>query len=364
MTNGKCVFEIVPGKNDKGEHVFSVVVKRSYRIGHGKVAERCEVDHEFRKIDAYYENGDPEWATVQYESELAPYKPFVDVVVVGKAYAPEGKPTQVMTAAVRVENHEKSIAIIGDRQCYFRENGSPIFSEPQPFTEMGIRYERAYGGSDEKSDPDIPLFYPRNTMGTGLALKNVKEVVEGLVLPNLEDPDDLLTPERIILETPERWPEQPLPQGFGWFQRTWYPRCCLVGTYPAFVDVDTVTKEERMGLLPKNHIALAKQFKLPSFDARFNNGASIGMLFSSLQGEETISLHGLSPEGTLEFSLPGEMPRIVLDIGKGEKQLEARLDTVSIRPDDLELDIIWRGSYVYEGYSWWPQMKRLYAEVH
>jgi hypothetical protein len=128
--------------------------------------------------------------------------------------------------------------------------------------------------------------------------------------------------------------------------------------------VDTVTTEERLGLLPKDHIALAKQFRLPSFDARFNNGASVGMLFSDLQGDETISLRGLSPDGLLEFSLPGETPEILLDIGQGEKQLQARLDTVSIRPDDLEVDLIWRGAYVYEGYSWLPHMKRLYAEVH
>ena len=65
-----------------------------------------------------------------------------------------------------------------------------------------------------------------------------------------------------------------------------------------------------------------------------------------------------------EFSLPGETPKILLDIGRGEQELRARLDTVSIRPDDLEVDLIWRGAYVYEGYSWLPHMKRLYAEVH
>jgi hypothetical protein len=364
MVNANNVFEVVPGKNDREEHVFTVVVKRTYQIKHGSPLERSEQDHELRKIDAYYDDGDPQWSTVQYEYELAAYKYAVDVVVVGKAYAQGGDPVQSMMTSVQVGDRQKSIAVFGDRQCHFRTDAPPVFSEPKPFVEMEIRYDRAYGGYDEKSNPDTPLYYPRNTMGVGVALRNTKEVVQGLALPNLEDPNDLLTPERITIEDPKNWPNQPLPQGFGWYQRTWYPRCALLGAYPAYIDVGTVTAEESMGLLPSNHIALAKQFKLPTFLARFNNGASIGMLFNRLADDELISLRGLTPDGLLEFNLPGESPDIMLDIGRGEKQLYARLDTVSIRPDDLEVDLIWRGAYVYEGYSWWPKMQRLYAEVH
>ena len=78
--------------------------------------------------------------------------------------------------------------------------------------------------------------YPRNFMGTGVVLRNVKEAVEGLPLPNIEDPQDLLTPERLFIEEPDRWHLQPLPQGFGWRQRTWYPRAALLGAYPPFLD--------------------------------------------------------------------------------------------------------------------------------
>ncbi len=227
MASANGAFEIVPGKNDRGEHIFSVIVKRTYTIKPGSVVERCANDHELRKTDAYYDDGDPEWSTVQYEYELAPFKPLVDIVIIGKAYAPGGVPTTKMTVTVRVAEREKSITVFGDRDCQYRANIAPKFSEPKPFTEMEIRYDRAYGGRDETSDPNIPFFYPRNYMGKGVALRNVKETVQGLALPNLEDPNDLLTPERIVLGEPARWPEQPLPQGFGWFQRTWYPRCCV-----------------------------------------------------------------------------------------------------------------------------------------
>jgi hypothetical protein len=40
-----------------------------------------------------------------------------------------------------------------------------VFSDPERFLEMEIRYDRAYGGRDEKSDPNLPFYYPRNDMG-------------------------------------------------------------------------------------------------------------------------------------------------------------------------------------------------------
>src|SRR5712692_11714243 len=101
MADANGVFEIVPGKNDRGDHIFSVVVKHTFRIKPGRVVERCEADHELRKTDAYYDDGDPETCTVQYEYELAPYKPFVDIVVIGKAYAPRGAATLQMLVSVR-----------------------------------------------------------------------------------------------------------------------------------------------------------------------------------------------------------------------------------------------------------------------
>lgn len=354
---------IVPGRNDRGEHIFSVLVKRSYRIVPDTAAVRCEQDQPFRLIDEYYDGGDPEWSTVQYESEVAPYKRATDVVVIGKAYAPDGVPTQRMSVGVRVGNRRKTLIVTGDRHCHFRADESPAISDPEPFAEMEIRYDRAYGGRDEKSLSDIPFIYPRNFMGVGVMLRNVREAVEGMSLPNIEDPQDLLTPERLFIGEPERWHLQPLPQGLGWRQRAWYPRAALLGAYPPFLDVGTVTAEERMGLLPENHVALAKQFRLKPFDARFANGASLGMQFSDLKGDEPIELEGLHADGPLTFLLPGETARIGLDLGPGLNELESTLHTVSIRPDEGELDLIWRGAHLYDGYRALDTITKLHAEV-
>ncbi len=354
---------IVPGKDEAGQPIFSVLIKRTYDIRSGQAATRSESVQPLLRGDVYYDDGDPQTATVKYENDLAPFKLATDVVVIAKAHAPNAHPVSQIDVALFVDGHKKVIRVYGDRQCVYRRMLSPGFTEPKPFTEMEIRYERAYGGKDLLSKPELPFYYPRNTMGKGLALKNTREVIEGLSLPNLEDPEDLLTPDRVVLGEPENWAQQPLPQGLGWYQRTWYPRCSFVGSVPGFVQPGQVLREEQLGFAPKDQIALARQFRLPSFDVRFNNGASLGLALPYLAGGESVRLYNLAPEARLEFTLPKDKPRLMLDIGLGENELKPVLHTVCIRAEDKQVDLLWRGAHPYPGADWLPEMKKLVAQA-
>ena len=311
------------------------------------------------KVDVYYDDGDAESSTVKYETELTSFKLATDIVVIGRAHAPGGRPVSQLDASVEVLGRKKIIRVIGDRRCVHRNDKAPSFTDPVPFTEMDIRYDKAYGGFDLKSVSALSFYYPRNHRGTGVVLKNIADVVDGLPLPNLEDPNDLLTPERIVLGEPERWNQQPLPQGFGWFQKTWYPRCSFAGAMPAFVDVNTVLREETLGLVPKGQIALARQFKLPSFDLRFENGASLGLALPYLAGGEAVRLVNLTAEGEFRFELPKDAPRIMLDISLGENELEPILQTVCVHAEEKELDLVWAGAHEYPGRDWLPEMTRM-----
>lgn len=357
------LFTVLSTKNEEGSPIFSVLVKRTYSIRSGETVVRCEAVDPFVQEDQYYDHGDPEWATVKYESELASYKLATDVVVIGKALAPSGEPVEQLEVSVAVAEHKKTLLVTGDRYCTYRWLRRPLFTDPIPFKEMEIRYERAYGGKDEKSNPKLPFIYPRNPMGTGVVLKNKSEVVDNLTLPNIEDPNDLLTPERLIIDKPERWNLQPLPAGFGWYHRTWYPRCSFVASMPSFIDVDTVLREEELGFVPKGQIVLSRQFKLPSFDVRFNNGASLGLALPYLKGDERIQLTHLTSEGKCDFLLPGDTPQIMLDIGLGENVLKPVLQTVFIRLKEMRVDLIWRGAHEYPGQDWLPEMKKMVAYV-
>jgi hypothetical protein len=356
--------QIVAGVDENRQPLFAVLVKRTFAIRSGQPLLRLPGETAFRLIDEYYDHGDPEVCSVKYENDLAPYKLATDVVVVGKAYAPNGTPVAQMSIGVEVDGRRKLLRVFGDRQCRFRENDAPAFTEPIPFTDMEIRYERAYGGKDETSDPERPFYYPRNHLGIGIVLKNLRESVDGLVLPNVEDPQDLLTPERVVLGERDQWNRQPLPQGLGWFQKTWYPRCSFVGAVPGDADPDEVMREEALGLVPRRQMALARQFKLPSFDVRFNNGGSLGLVVPYLKPGALVRLARMTLDGTLSFTLPKDWPRMTLDIGTGENDLRVVLHTLCVRVEDAKVDLVWRGALPYPGPRWLPKMKRLHAEVH
>lgn len=359
----KEIFTVKTGKDDKGTPIFSVLVKRTYDIVSGEVIARSEKTQPFVMVDSFYDHGDPEWSTVQYESDLMPYKLATDVVLIGRAYAPNGRKFPEIDISLAIGKFNKVIRVVGNRHCIYREGKDPVFSEPVEFSDMQIRYEKAYGGMDEYSNPNMPFHYPRNPLGVGLAVKNIRESIEGLVLPNFEDLQDLLTPDRVVLGDLKNWNKQPLPQGYGWYQKTWYPRCSFVGSVPGFVDPDEVMREETLGIVPERQIALSRQFKLPSYDVRFNNGASLGLVLPYLKGDEVVNLFHLTPEGKLSFWLPDDNPSIMLDIGLGENQLDVKLHTVCIRAEDKQVDLTWCGVHPYPGFDWLPQMKKMVAEV-
>jgi hypothetical protein len=354
---------IVQGKDGQGQSVFSVLAKRTYDIRPNQRIERADKTVPLRQTNEYYDDGESEWSTIKHESDCAPFKLATDVVVIGSAFAPGGESVPLLNVTVEVETYRKTVRVTGDRQCLYREKRSPAFSDPMPFKEMAIQYDRAYGGRDLLSNPEEPFYYPRNHAGTGVVLRNAKETVEGLALPNIEDPEDLLTPDRLVFEKPDCWSGQPLPDGLGWFEGTWFPRCSFTGAFPAYLEIETVLREETLGLVSKGQVALFRQFKLPSFDVRFNNGASRGLVLPYLTGDETFRLTNLTPDGSLVFQLPGEAPSIILDIGLGENHLKPVLHTVSVRLEEMQVDVVWRGAHPYPGLDWLPEMKRLFFAV-
>ena len=123
-------------------------------------------------------------------------------------------------------------------------------------------------------------------------------------------------------------------------------------------------REELLGLVPKGQIALARQFKLPSFDIRFNNGASIGLVLPFMSGGERVKLTNMTKDGRLEFILPKEAPSIMLNISLGENELKPFLHSVCVRLDEMQVDMVWRGAHEYPGTDWLPEMKQMVIKVH
>jgi hypothetical protein len=352
---------VLPGQTPDGQHLLAVLVKRSYVIAPGRRCVPAEADQKLIAGDTHY--GDPRNTSVRYEADFCPYKLATDVVFHGKAYAPQGKPVRSLTASLQVGHIRKEVRVIGDRVCYYRAGGNPGFSDPAPFTVLELRYERAYGGVDIYSDPKVPCAYARNPLGCGFAVTPARKAIDNLPLPNIEDPKDLLTPARLCPGHFMHWERQPIPQGFGWFCKYWQPRAALAGVMPADRAVEQELRQVYAQALPPGVRKVYAENKLPGMNFRFFNGASPGLEMPFLSGDEQIRLTHLSPEGEITFQLPGDRPRIGLDIGDGMQEPGVVLHTLMIRMEDRQLDLVWRAAAHYPGPDWLPQMRKLEVRV-
>jgi hypothetical protein len=353
---------VLPGQTPEGQHILSVLVKRTYDVRPGAMCQRAAADGKLNAGDVYYD--DPMNSSVKYESDFVPFKLGTDVVVNATAYAPSGRPTPSFVVSVEVNARKKDILVIGDRVCLFRDGDPPSFTDPEPLTSLEVRYERAYGGMDIYSDPKLPCPYGRNPLGRGFVIANIKRAVDNLELPNFEDADDRLTPERLCLGHFMFWERQPMPQGFGWFPKHWRPRGERAGVMPADRAVERELRRAYALVVPPDQREMYAKTSLPDMDFRFFNGASPGLALPFLSGGEWVRLTNLTPDGALHFQLPAaDRPKIGLDIGQGVQEPAVVLHTVMVRAEDGQVDLVWRAAVPYPGPDWLPQMRKMEVSV-
>ena len=348
---------LLPGQTPDGAYILVVLLKRTYRFAHRQRCVRAQKDRKIIAGDQHYQ--DPMNSSVRFESDFVPYKLATDVVLNGLAYAPGGQPVQELVATLAVGDFRKDLYVVGDRVAHYRMGGDPVFSDPEPFDVMDLRYERAYGGVDIYSDRKVHCIYGRNHLGRGYVVSNSKEAVQDLPLPNIEDPLDRIDPPRLCVGHFMYWERQPMPHGLGWVAKHWRPRCLLAGVLPADRKYEEELRAAHTPLIPAEHREMYDQTRLPDMNFQYYNGASTGLALPYLLGDEVIRTKHLATEGDLAFQLPGEQPSIQLDIGFGLKQSPAVLQTVMIHMEEREVDLVWRGAVSYPGPDWLPQMRNM-----
>lgn len=274
--------------------------------------------------------------SVRFESDLAPLKPSADVILVGRAYAPGGKPVQALVATLTVARMSRSIAVFGDR-VWKRGSGftsGPAMTSPEPFLSMDVIYERAFGGID-LDDKQKGEWSRANPVGTGIVAKARRGDADGTPLPNIEDPSDLIASIG----------DRPKPVGFGYCGRGWEPRVKYAGTY------DKRWRDQRAPLRPHD------------IDPRYFNGAHPDLQSPKyLAGGERVEIVNLCPSREkVEFELPRVRPRVALagpgidgGAARGRRaaspvDLPLNLDTVCFIPDEDKLYMIWRGARAVAG---------------
>lgn len=348
---------VLPGQSPEGVYILSVLLKRTFDIVPGGECTRAAEDRRLEPGEVFWDH--PMNSSVRYETDFTPFKLGTDVVLNGTAYAPRGTPTASCAVSLRIGQRRKVLSVTGDRQARYVAGASPIFTDPVPFTEMPLLYERAYGGTDVYSDLKVPYPYPRNPLGRGFAVLNAPKAVDRLPLPNLEEPGALLTPDQMCLGTYSDWERRPLPSGFGWYPKTWLPRALLAGIMPCDRAVERELRAAYAQLVPLEQREAYLSNGLRDMDFRFFNGASPGCAFPFLEGGEQIATENLTPDGRLEFRLPSAFPRIGLDIGDGVQEPGVVLHTVMIHMDERQVDLVWRAAVPYRGPDWLPEMRKM-----
>jgi hypothetical protein len=286
-----------------------------------------------------------------------PIKAGTDIALQGKAVAPGGRPVRTLHTAVQVGSHRKEVAVFGPRTVSCPPSGRVRFSEPEPFEQMDLTYQNAYGGIDWRVPVEEPLtwdvkfrlqadhpgLYPRNHFGKGYVVLPDPTDIDGIALPNLENPRDLLTEERLITGDPRDWHLQPIPWCFDWMPVVFFHRCAFFcgvdGWYPA---PEGSVREVEMGLLPKNYRTRLRERFLDTldFDAAFFSEASPGLAAPFLKGNEPVILQGFHPDGEYRFNLPGA-PAVELFVEGARVSDRPQLHSVLFSTEEEQLSMLW-----------------------
>src|SRR5690242_4389526 len=157
---------------------------------------------------------DPATSSLKYGSEMHLGKSGTDVLLIGSARAPEGRPITRMQVGMSVAGRQKMILVTGDRVW---RNGHP--SQPAPFESIPLVWERAFGGVHR--DGDTVAAEERNPVGCGFAGGRSASDMEGLTVPNLEDPSAPL----------QQIGQASTPACFAPIAPSWLPRRAYAGTY-------------------------------------------------------------------------------------------------------------------------------------
>jgi hypothetical protein len=154
-------------------------------------------------------------------------------------------------------------------------------------------------------------------------------------MPNLEDPEDLLTPERLTVGSPELWHKQPLPWCFEWTDGIMFPRSLYLDRDAWYPCRDArLLQEIRRGLIPAAVLQSASE--LPS---EFYQEASFGMVFRAPLAGQPVTLTGMHPEEpVLRFAVPAD-PTVEFNVEGSRTRVQPVLTNVVIEPAKKKLSV-------------------------
>jgi hypothetical protein len=296
-----------------GRETMVVVVKGTFHVPRDGSALRLH-EEQFPLVVSDVFHGEPGKSAPKYEVDFAPRKQSCDVLLNASAWAPGGRPTTRVPVGVAAGRWSKSFDVVGDRTWGGVSGLRP--SQPQPFVSKPITYDRAFGGTDARSEnPAEHAAYMANPCGVGFHRQLRREWVVGTPLPNTEETG----------QTVSRPDGAYRPMSFGVIGRHWDPRRAFAGTY------DQQWIDEVFPFLPAD------------FDDRYFQASPPDQQLPKPVAEQRVTLLNLTPDGRREFVIPAvSAPIVVFPRRGGREDLQGDLDTVVIEPDAERVMMTWR----------------------
>lgn len=249
-------------------------------------------------VEADLFTGEAGVSSMAYAADTLPPKARTDVYLVGSISLPEPKP--LVDVSLQVGSHiNKVVRVFGTRLWQRQPKGPPTPGRAEPFSEMPLEWERAYGGV-AMSDPK--LFEPCNPIGCGV-VTNEEAPGPGHRLPNFEWPAE-----------PTSWGKRRAPAGFGPLCPHWQPRATRAGTH------DDRWKQLRAPLPPED------------FDVAYFNVAPDDQQLSAFPSGEIVTLTNFTRRRQESFVVPpSAFPVTLVDDG--------HLIDRQAAPDTLVIDL-------------------------
>lgn len=283
-------------------------------------------------------------------SDFKFHKAGTDVVVLGDAIAPGGKPVESMLVNFACGPLRKTVRVVGDRTATATHASDVSFSTPAPFEKMPMTLDRTYGGVDMHapgSSPeydylvidgglgDHPGVYPRNPIGRGYYVVPA-ERAEPMMLPNLEDPSQPVRPDTFFVLDPAEWWKQPLSWSMDWTYPGLFPRMLYLDAEPWFpVPIDERLHEVRRGyLLPNLPQKLAQN---PELMRLFYQEASHGMILpDAVAGTQGVITGMSEDEPEFRFEVP-PTPRIDITLDGKKTRVQPKMTSLVLRPNEKKM---------------------------
>jgi len=343
-----------------GGSVVGVVAKRTYRVAGGV----CWVADSQLPLSEEPNTTEDNVVLLQ-DMDTALQRRQVDVIVHGKAQV--ATPRGSFDVRLRVGRLDRAIRVFGERACSSSTLGKPLFSSPTRVESVDLSWHNAYGGVDrtalakhgdrlEQHYREAQLryqaefgayAYPRNRAGKGYLIWATAEAMEACQLPNLEEPADLLTPERLIVGRPERWPLGPAVAAVGYLNYNYFPRCAMLALTPPFDTTSILPSdflEVRMKVLKPASIAENIPIQ-QRFDLGCAQQSALGMRVEHVAPGERVEFTHVHPHAERwSFTLPSEHPSLLLKLPEQTTtELEPKIRSLIFEPELDRLSVVWVG---------------------